>query len=132
MTNDQADTSRTEERFMIRDSGERVEFASGMRRDVDEGKPRYDLINRDLLYRVAMHHTRGAVKYGERNWELASSEQEMKRFKASAFRHFMQWMNDERDEDHMAAIVFNLGAAEMVRKKLESKQVDPTWDKMVD
>jgi hypothetical protein len=45
-----ASTWRTETRtsrsadYVTKDSGARVEFDSGMRRDTDEGKPRYDLI----------------------------------------------------------------------------------------
>ena len=61
---------------------------------------------------------RGAVKYGERNWEKACSRAEWLRFKASAFRHFMQWLADETDEDHAAAVFFNINAAETVKAKL--------------
>ncbi|MFI9629249.1 dATP/dGTP diphosphohydrolase domain-containing protein [Streptomyces sp. NPDC052042] len=49
---------------------------------------------------------------GERNWEKADSQAELDRMKASAFRHFMQWLTGETDEDHAAAVVFNLLAAE--------------------
>ena len=67
---------------------------------------------------------RGAEKYGENNWMLANSEEELTRFKASAFRHFMQWIDGEVDEDHAAAARFNITAAEYLKAKLhEKKQV---------
>lgn len=105
--------------FTTKDSGEREDYDSGMRRDTASGKPRYDLIDRSMLKRDAELMARGAEKYGERNWELANSEEEAARFQASAFRHFMQWMNGERDEDHAAATRFNIAAYEYVRAKLE-------------
>lgn len=118
-------------KFITKDSGERVEFESGMRRDVQDGKPRWDLlVQADLPYdgqfltRCAELLGRGAEKYGERNWQLANSVEELNRFKASAMRHFMQWMCGELDEDHAAAVFFNLMAAEYVKGKLKSE--DPT------
>lgn len=109
--------------YLTLDSGQRVDYPSGMRRDVDTGKPRYDLIPRFMLRRLAELYARGAVKYGEDNYTLADSEAEWRRFRASAFRHFMQWMDDERDEDHGAAVFFNIAAAEMVARKLEDQNV---------
>jgi len=45
-------------KFETKDSGKRINYRSGMRRDVAEGKPRFDLIcpdkipyNETLLYR---------------------------------------------------------------------------------
>lgn len=104
--------------FTTLDSGERVDFPSGMRRDTDKGKPRYDLVDRPMLKRWAELCARGAAKYGPENWKLADSDEELARFQASAFRHFMQWINGEADEDHAAAILFNVAAAEHVKDKL--------------
>ena len=104
-------------KYKTRDSGERVHFKSGFVRDTDKGKPRYDLIWRPMLKRWAELMSRGAEKYGERNWQLASSEEEAKRFQSSAFRHFIQWMDGEDDEDHAAAIIFNIMAHEYMKDK---------------
>lgn len=111
--------------FETKDSGKREEYESGMRRDVQEGKARFDLLVTDglpydeqFLYRFASLLSRGATKYGERNWQLADSDDELSRFRASGFRHFMQWMCGETDEDHAAAVAFNLMAAEYVKWKL--------------
>jgi hypothetical protein len=113
-------TDTVSKEFMVKDSGKRMDYQSGMRRDTTEGKPMYSLIDRTFLYRLAMHLTRGAEKYGRDNWRLADSQEELDRFKDSAFRHFMQWLNGDEDEDHMAAIAFNLFAAEYVKSRLEN------------
>lgn len=110
--------------YVTKDSGKREEYSSGMVRDVNGDKPRFDLIlpegisfEDQFLTRIAGLLTRGAVKYGERNWEKASGEEEMNRFKGSALRHLMQWMCGEEDEDHAAAVVFNLLAYETVKAR---------------
>lgn len=105
--------------FITKDSGKRVEFESGFRRDTNEGKPRYDLIPLPQLKRLAELYARGAIKYGDSNWQLAKTEVEMKRFKESAFRHFIQWQNGETDEDHAMAIVFNVFAYDWLKNKNE-------------
>jgi hypothetical protein len=113
------------DRFDVKDSGVREEYPTGMRRDTQEGKPRYDLIvpevmENDMLTRWAVHMTKGAVKYGNRNWELAGTKEELERFRASAFRHFIQWYKGEIEEDHAAAVYFNIQCAEYVKEKLEA------------
>ena len=115
-------------KFETKDSGERVTFNSGMNRDLQDGKPRFDLItpfgqkyNETILYRWAMLMERGMIKYGYRNWEKANSEEELIRFKQSAIRHIMQWMCDENDEDHASAVLFNINAYEYVKGKLKNE-----------
>jgi hypothetical protein len=109
--------------FKVKDSGERLDFKSGMRRDVNTGKIRYDLIPLFMLKRWAVHMTKGAEKYGENNWQLANSGEEYGRFKESAFRHFMQWYEGDVDEDHAAATFFNITASEYLKSRLNRKEV---------
>lgn len=111
--------------FVTKDSGKRAEFASGMVRDTQDNKPRFDLMlpadqpyEETLLYRWAGLLTRGMIKYGERNWEKANSVEELIRFKSSAMRHFIQAMSGETDEDHWAAVVFNVNAIVYLESKL--------------
>lgn len=104
--------------FTTKDSGVRKAFDSGMVRDTDEGKPRYDLIPLLPLRRLAELYARGAVKYGPSNWQKANSDEELKRFKASAFRHLVQALDGDRDEDHWSGVVFNVFAAEWLEEKL--------------
>lgn len=116
-----SDSSTSE--FVTRDSGTRKKFASGMVRDTGSGKSRFDLlvpahqsINETMLFRWADLLRRGADKYSARNWELASSVDELNRYRESAFRHFMQWFCADNDgEDHAAAIFFNVNGAEYVK-----------------
>ncbi len=104
--------------FETKDSGERQEFSTGMVRDVQTDKPRYDLLDVPMLKRWAELMARGAKKYGENNWKKAATEEELNRFKASALRHMFQWLEGDTAEDHGAAVYFNIAGAEMVRLKL--------------
>lgn len=104
--------------FTTKDSGVRKAFDSGMVRDTDEGKPRYDLIPILPLRRLAELYARGAVKYGPSNWMKANSDEELQRFKASAFRHLVQALDGDRDEDHWSGAVFNVFACEWLEDKL--------------
>lgn len=106
------------ERFEVRDSGERTEYESGMIRDTQEGKPDYTLVPLFMLERWAMHMTRGAKKYGRENWTLANSAEEWVRFRSSAFRHFIQWLRGDVDEDHASAVFFNIAASEYVKERM--------------
>lgn len=105
--------------FITKDSGVRQEFPSGMRRDSAGKTLRPDLIEPNMLRRWAELMGRGALKYGDRNWEKASTQEELDRFRASAFRHFLQWFNDyDYEEDHAAAVFFNIAGAEYVKGKV--------------
>jgi hypothetical protein len=114
--------------FITKDSGARQEFSTGMQRDIQEGKPRFDLIfplntplSETLIYRWAMLLERGSRKYASRNWEKAKTQEEYERFKSSAARHFAQLMAGEDDEDHFAAVCFNLQGMIFVQSKLEKE-----------
>ena len=108
--------------FVTKDSGERVTYSSGMKRDVDAGKPRYDLIPPAMLRRLADLYARGSVKYGDRNWEKANTAEERDRFKASAFRHFMAWIEGlDTGEDEAVATVWNVFAFETIKEQVEGE-----------
>lgn len=110
--------------FVVRDSGKREEYASGMMRDTQEGKPDIDRVfDGPLVDRLAAHLTKGAAKYpdnedGTPNWTLASGREELKRFRKSAVRHMRQWLRGDQDEDHFAATVFNMNCYEYVKGRL--------------
>ena len=101
------------------------EFDSGMKREDKTGKIIWDLIfpvtqnlENTYLYRCAMHLTTGAEKHGDRNWEKASGENELESFRRGAFRHFMQFMMGKTDEDHAAAVFFNINGMVYTMDKL--------------
>ena len=99
-----------------------------MEREPQEGKPRFSLVfpkdipyKEQMLTRQAELMARGAIKYSDRNWEKADSEEELERTKVSAWRHFMQWYFGECDEDHAASLQFNITAAERLKYIIKGK-----------
>ena len=108
--------------FQVKDSGKREQYDSGMVRDITEGKIDYTLIYDGPMYkRWAEHLTKGAVKYAKRNWMKANGQAELDRFKESAARHFYQWITGDNDEDHGAAVFFNINCYEFLKDKLKNK-----------
>ena len=103
--------------FVVKDSGQRQTFESGMVRDVTTNKIDYSLVlDGPMFDRWAAHMTKGAAKYSARNWMLAAGQPEYDRFRQSALRHFIQWYRGETDEDHASAIYFNVNGAEYLRE----------------
>lgn len=90
--------------YVTKDSGKREEFESGAVRDVQDDKPRYDLIPPKGLRRVADLYARGAVKYDDNNWRKGMPSS---RVMASLLRHVEAYRAGDRTEDHLAAICFN-------------------------
>lgn len=110
------------------DSGERIHFPTGMMRDVQTGKPRFDLLwpeqmpyEEQMLTRWATHMAAGAEKYEARNWEQAETPEELERYQASALRHMYQWLSGEDEEDHASAVYFNIMGAEYVKWRMGRK-----------
>lgn len=91
--------------FETRASGKTDAWESGTIRDTSEGKPRYDLIPTEPLRRLAMLYYRGGELYGDHNWANGSP---CSRFLSSAMRHLEQARNGEKDEDHWAAVIWNV------------------------
>lgn len=118
--------------FTISDSGQQASYSDGMRRDTTEGKPNFDLMlpegvsyEETLLYRVAMHYTRGGQKYGDRNWEQSSTPDSLQHHRSALWRHFVKFMTDVQDgEDHAAAIVWNVNAILLTQRNIARKQPD--------
>jgi hypothetical protein len=71
----------------------------------------------------------GAEKYAERNWEKGIPNS---RCIASLHRHLMKYQQGMRDEDHLAAIVFNAQAImhneEMIRRGVLPESLDDLPD----
>lgn len=89
----------------VKDSGERREFQTGAKRDVAKGKGRFDLLPFYPLFRLAVHYENGAVKYGINNWQKGMP---LRQYLDSAGRHLYRYLGGERDEDHLAAVVWNV------------------------
>jgi hypothetical protein len=116
----------------IKDSGKRQVFASGAMRDPSEGKIKWSRVTfGPMLRRWAQHLTTAEAKYpdpkpGVPNFSLIEGEEEYLRYKESALRHFMSWFYDESDEDHAAAVFFNINGVEIIKAKRFGKPL-PTW-----
>lgn len=108
-------------KWITKDSGKRKLYKSGFTRDVTDDKLRYDLIPLFALERLAGLYTRGAVKYGDWNWQKAKGKKEMEHFKGSLWRHYIAFLKEEDDEDHFAALLWNAIAIQYLREKLEKK-----------
>lgn len=93
--------------FGLKDSGRRENFKTGAVRDTREGKGRFDLISPYALRRLAAVYEKGAVKYGDNNWQKGIP---FARCIDSALRHIGQFQLGRRDEDHLAQAAWNLFA----------------------
>lgn len=116
--------------YTTRDSGMKAIHADGVQRDTETGKPRFDLIWPDgvpfddqLLTRVAWLYSRGADKYGARNWEKSETEETLSHHKAAFLRHvFKLYAGIDDGEDHAAAVVWNVNAIILTRRKIKAKE----------
>ena len=121
-------------KFETKSSGEKVKFSTGMHRNKDDSKPRYDLITPldmkvNMIDRWAALMANGCKLFGDRNWELASTQEEFDRFMESAERHFHQWKKQvlgiyDDGEDHLAALYFNSQGVEYVKERLLKDEND--------
>lgn len=92
----------------INDSGERITYGEGMAmREPSTGKGRYDLVSPFATRRLAEWYELGAKKYADRNWEKGMP---YSRYVDSAKRHLDKFVMGMEDEDHLAAVVFNVFA----------------------
>lgn len=112
-----------DDKFIVKDSGKRNTYRSGMVRDTTEGKIDYTLIlDGPMFKRWAIHLTKGASKYAKRNWMKAKGKAELERARESALRHFVSWYYGEEDEDHSSGVYFNINAAEYVKSRMKRKR----------
>lgn len=109
----------------LKDSGERRKFSSGAVRDMAAGKGRFDLLPLYGMLLPALQMERGALKYGDRNWEKGMP---LSAFVGSAFRHLLKAMVGFDDEPHLDAALWNLmclaEGRERIRRGLWSKDFD--------
>lgn len=100
----------------IKDSGERETYPSGMTREPQMGRGRYDLISPLALRKLAIHYEGGANKYSDRNWEKGGP---VSRHLNSAIRHLQQYLEGDRSEDHLSACVWNCFAITHIMEMID-------------
>lgn len=111
--------------FVTTDSGQREQHSSGAIRDIRAGKGRFDLLPTRAIRRVAGVYERGAIKYAARNWEKGMP---MSRYMDSALRHLYQYLEGQRDEDHLAQAAFNVLAMIDHEERLAAGQLPAEFD----
>lgn len=100
---------------------------TGSQRDDRTGKGRYDLISPLAMRRLAQLYERGAGKYKPRNWELG---QPLSVYTDSGIRHFFDFLWGKRDEDHLAAVMWNSGAAIHTEEMIKIGELPAELDDM--
>lgn len=96
---------------MIKDSGNRREFETGAKRDMQEGKGDMVSLPNMAILRLSKHYESGAKKYGRWNYTKGIP---LSSFMDSSLRHIFKYLAGWDDEDHLSAAAFNiLGAMEM-------------------
>jgi hypothetical protein len=98
-------TSPPQDGVVVTDSGKRRDLPTGSRRDVRDGKGRYDLLQFRAMFLVARQLEEGAKKYGDRNWEKG---QPLSWYVDSAIRHMGNFMTGKRDERHEVGAAWNI------------------------
>lgn len=103
----------------VKDSGERTHFETGAKRDLSQGRGRYDLLPFIVLERLARHYENGASKYEDRNWEQGIP---LRSYLDSTLRHITRWSQGSNDEDHLAAVLWNVAGLIWTIDKIEKGQ----------
>lgn len=86
------------------DSGERSNFDSGAVRDAMTGKGIPSLLPIAALRAASKRFEDGAIKYGRSNWEKGIP---LSRYVDSIYRHLWAFMEEDEEEDHLGAVVWN-------------------------
>jgi hypothetical protein len=95
-------------------------FDSGMKRDNDENKPYVHNLQGYTRLRFGYLTRMGARNYGDGNFLLGSpSEDALK----SLDRHLAKFLDGDRSEDHLAAMIFNVQLV-MLNEKREGMSAD--------
>jgi len=82
-------------------------FEGGATRSDSTGKGRFDLIPSGPLKRLAVRYEEGGRQHGDENWK---NGQPMTRIFSALIRHAYQWQDGQDDEDHLAAVAWNVFA----------------------
>ena len=96
----------------MEDSGKRISYGDDKAiREPTDGKGDMYSLPPAAILRLSKHYEMGAKKYGRRNYMKGIP---VSRYIDSALRHLFKYMDGMDDEDHLAAVAFNiLGAMQM-------------------
>ena len=111
----------------LKDSGVRTTYSTGAQRDGGEGKGRFDLLPFEPILAYAKLLEKGAKKYAARNWEQGVP---ISRFFDGALRHLFKAQAGLTDEDHLAAVIFNVGGIIYTRHQIKNGRLPKELDDM--
>lgn len=94
----------------------RETFSTGAKKHDATGKGRYDLLPAYAIHRLAVHFENGSKSHGDENWRKGIP---LRRTLQSLIRHAFQYLEGHRDEDHMAAVMWNAAAIIETEKMIE-------------
>lgn len=89
-------------------------FESGAKRDGNSEKPFVHNLKGYTRLRFGYHMTKGALKYGDKNWELGMTTES---YIESIDRHWAKYLNGDRSEDNLSAIIFGINGIMENEKK---------------
>lgn len=119
--------------YQTKDNGTREVYSTGaMKEELSPEKGRFDLIPFFAMLILSRMYARGAVKYGDRNWQKGIPTS---RFFDSMLRHAFQAADGQTDEDHLAAVIWNAVAIAWTRSMIacgvfpKSLETMPVWPK---
>lgn len=81
------------------------EHKSGAVREAKEGMGRFDCLPWPAIQRLAKQYEGGAEVHGAWNWRKGIPQTS---YLSSALRHLMKYSEGWEDEDHLAAVMFNI------------------------
>lgn len=131
----------TTDSFVVEDTGSLKKFETGMVRNSNAEKVRYDQVLRGPMFKRWAAHTWKAekiypdVRPGVSNWQLAETPEELDRAIESLMGHVVDFLDDiqawrdrgqRAKEDHAAAIFFNTNLVESIREKIDAKAAPAT------
>jgi len=116
-------------KHILKDGGDRATTETGMMREPDIGRGRFDLISPILERRLAVLYEGGVAKYADRNWEKGMP---LSRFYNSAKRHMNQFLEGYRDEDHLVQAIWNLTSIVHLLEMIERGSVPAEYDDFPD
>jgi len=109
----------------VKSSGAENVFITGAKRDVREGKGRFDLLPSYALFRIAIHFENGAKRYDADNWRKGIP---LRQYIDSAGRHLEKLKAGLNDEDHAAAAAWNILCFIETQKAIEEGLVPKELD----
>jgi hypothetical protein len=111
--------------FVVKDSGARQSFSTGAVRDSGADKGFFHCLPYEPMLALARLYEAGAKKYGKDNWKKGIP---LSRYLDSAYRHLFKLSAGKRDEDHAAAVLWNVCGFIWTAEQIKFGNLPPELD----